>query len=152
MESTATQQTTWCQKKGPEETRTGTGNADMCKDLGWQVPKSPNEQLQGEEHRGQTIQCPFCNIPNAVATKQCACGYYFVKEDYAKASHSVATDEVHKSNAGGDVAWGALWCIGGIAVTAITYSKAAPGGTYIVAWGAILFGAIQFFKGLANIQ
>jgi hypothetical protein len=44
---------------------------------------------------------------------------------------------------------GALWCIGGIAVTAITYQAASGGGTYVVAWGAILFGAIQFFRGLA---
>jgi len=43
--------------------------------------------------------------------------------------------------------YGALWCIGGIIVTAATYSAASPGGTYVVAWGAILFGAIQFFRG-----
>ncbi len=47
-----------------------------------------------------------------------------------------------------DMLYGALWCIGGIIVTAMTYSAAAPGGTYVVAWGAILFGAIQFFRGL----
>ena len=47
--------------------------------------------------------------------------------------------------------FGALWCIGGILVTAITYSAAASssgGGSYFVAYGAIIFGAIQFFKGL----
>ena len=44
--------------------------------------------------------------------------------------------------------YGALWCIGGIVVTAVTYSAASGGGTYIVAWGAIIFGAIQFFYGL----
>lgn len=44
---------------------------------------------------------------------------------------------------------GALWCIGGIVVTATTYSSAVAhgGGTYFVAWGAILFGAIQFLQG-----
>ena len=45
---------------------------------------------------------------------------------------------------------GALWCIGGIAVTAITYSLASEGGPFIVAFGAIIFGAIQFFRGLAQ--
>jgi hypothetical protein len=47
--------------------------------------------------------------------------------------------------------YGALWCIGGILVTAFTYQAAASsptGGHYIVAWGAIIFGAIQFFRGL----
>lgn len=46
--------------------------------------------------------------------------------------------------------YGALWCIGGIVVTAVTYSAAIGGGTYVVAWGAIAFGAIQFFRGLAQ--
>jgi hypothetical protein len=45
---------------------------------------------------------------------------------------------------------GALWCIGGIVVTAITMSMASSGGTYIVAWGAILFGGIQFIQGLVQ--
>ncbi|HEV2176083.1 MAG TPA: hypothetical protein VGW33_02620 [Terriglobia bacterium] len=44
---------------------------------------------------------------------------------------------------------GGLWCVGGIVVTVATYSAAASGGgTYFVAWGAILFGGIQFFKGM----
>ena len=48
--------------------------------------------------------------------------------------------------------YGALWCVGGILVTAVTYMAAAGGGggTYVVAWGAILFGGIQFFRGLAQ--
>jgi hypothetical protein len=46
---------------------------------------------------------------------------------------------------------GALWCIGGIIVTAVTYGAASEGGgTYFVAWGAIIFGGIQFFRGLAQ--
>jgi hypothetical protein len=45
---------------------------------------------------------------------------------------------------------GALWCIGGIVVTALSYQAAANagGGRYVLAWGAILFGGIQFFRGL----
>ena len=49
---------------------------------------------------------------------------------------------------------GGLWCIGGIVVTAMTYQAAVSspsGGTYFVAWGAILFGGIQFLKGLFQI-
>jgi hypothetical protein len=47
-----------------------------------------------------------------------------------------------------DMLVGGVFCIGGILVTAITYSAAAQsGGSYFVAWGAILFGGIQFLKG-----
>lgn len=58
--------------------------------------------------------------------------------------------ESKKENGKKDMLYGALWCIGGIVVTAITYSAASGGGTYIVAWGAIFWGAIQFIKGLIN--
>jgi len=45
---------------------------------------------------------------------------------------------------------GGLWCVGGAVVTVGTYSFAASGGggTYFVAWGAVLFGGYQFLKGL----
>ena len=43
---------------------------------------------------------------------------------------------------------GGAWCGGGIAVTAITYMNASGGGTYVVTWGAIIFGGYQFLKGL----
>ncbi len=48
---------------------------------------------------------------------------------------------------------GAAWCIGGVLVTALSYGAAAHsmgGGSYIVAWGAVIFGAIQFFRGLGQ--
>ena len=49
--------------------------------------------------------------------------------------------------------YGALWCIGGIVVTVVTLGMAMEGGgTYIVAWGAIVFGAIQFFRGLIQLN
>ena len=49
-----------------------------------------------------------------------------------------------------DMLYGALWCIGGIVVTVATMSAASGGGTYVVAWGAIVFGGIQFFRGLTS--
>jgi len=58
--------------------------------------------------------------------------------------------EAKKERAGKDMMYGALWCIGGIIVTAVTYTSATGGGTYVVAWGAILFGAFQFVSGLFN--
>jgi hypothetical protein len=44
--------------------------------------------------------------------------------------------------------YGVLWAAGGITVTVITLAASANGGTYIVAWGAIIFGIIDFFRGL----
>jgi len=47
---------------------------------------------------------------------------------------------------------GALWCIGGLIVTAVSYSAVKDsGGTYIVAWGAVVFGGWQFLKGLFKV-
>ncbi|WP_020471308.1 hypothetical protein [Zavarzinella formosa] len=46
--------------------------------------------------------------------------------------------------------YGALWCGGGIIVTLGTLAMAAGGGSYVVAWGAIIFGAIQFFRGMSQ--
>jgi hypothetical protein len=45
---------------------------------------------------------------------------------------------------------GGLICTLGIGVTLWTYSASLTGGTYVVAWGAILFGAIRFFRGMAD--
>lgn len=45
---------------------------------------------------------------------------------------------------------GALWAIGGTVVTVVTLSAASGGGTYVVAYGAIGIGAIQFVVGLVQ--
>jgi len=44
--------------------------------------------------------------------------------------------------------YGILWAAGGTAVTIATYEAASEGGWFIVAWGAIIFGIIDFFRGL----
>jgi hypothetical protein len=42
--------------------------------------------------------------------------------------------------------YGALWCIGGTIVTVVSLQSASRGG--VIAWGAILFGGIQFIRGV----
>jgi len=74
--------------------------------------------------------------------------------DRESASIVVSNLADHRENARAkagqrDMVVGGLWCAGGLAVTFFTFQAAAGGGTYVVAWGAILFGAIQFFRGLA---
>lgn len=51
-----------------------------------------------------------------------------------------------------NMVFGAAWCVGGTTVTVLTYQAASGGGVYVVAWGAILFGAIQFLQGLAHMS
>ncbi len=60
----------------------------------------------------------------------------------------VATKAVGKKN----MLFGGLWCVGGTVVTVATYAAASSGGgSYFVAWGGIVFGGIQFFKGLYQV-
>jgi hypothetical protein len=49
-----------------------------------------------------------------------------------------------------DITLGAILLVIGIIVTAATYDSASrEGGTYIVAWGPMVYGAIRLIKGLA---
>ena len=56
--------------------------------------------------------------------------------------------EVTKAAGAKNMLYGALWCIGGIVVTVGSMSAASGGGSYVMAWGAILFGGLQFLQGL----
>ena len=60
------------------------------------------------------------------------------------------TPIVTKDVAASQMRTGALWCIGGIAITAITYSAASDGGGYLIMWGPMLWGGWTFLKGLFN--
>lgn len=51
-----------------------------------------------------------------------------------------------------NMAMGALWFIGGLLVTLATYSSAQGGGTYVIAYGAIIAGAIQFLIGAVQLS
>jgi hypothetical protein len=44
---------------------------------------------------------------------------------------------------------GGAWCVGGLAITIVTYASASDGGgTYFIAWGPAIFGGLQFVRGL----
>lgn len=51
-----------------------------------------------------------------------------------------------------DMLRGGLVCALGVTITICTYASALNGGTYIIAWGAIIFGAIRFLRGLTNTE
>jgi len=44
---------------------------------------------------------------------------------------------------------GGLTCACGFIITVWTYTSSLNGGTYIVAWGAIIHGAIRFFRSMS---
>jgi hypothetical protein len=48
---------------------------------------------------------------------------------------------------------GGVVCVVGIVITAWSYAVAEEGGggSYVIAWGAIVFGAIQFVRGLVQV-
>ncbi|HEY4056276.1 MAG TPA: hypothetical protein VGM39_06685 [Kofleriaceae bacterium] len=63
----------------------------------------------------------------------------------------MARDEQRRS-AKSDMLIGAVMCAFGIIVTAATFSSASTGGgTYVIAWGPAIFGAIRFFRGLSRL-
>jgi len=50
-----------------------------------------------------------------------------------------------------NITLGLILVVVGIIVTAATYDSASrSGGTYIIAWGPMVFGAIRLIKGLAS--
>src|SRR5262245_27258186 len=66
---------------------------------------------------------------------------------------TVAQTNVKKEEGTKNMMIGGLICLVGIIITAATYSAASSGsggGKYVVAWGAIVFGAIRFFRGLGQ--
>ena len=48
--------------------------------------------------------------------------------------------------------YGAFFLVGGLIVTGVTYLMAIEGEAYIIAYGAIIFGAIQFLRGWLQSQ
>jgi hypothetical protein len=88
---------------------------------------------------GEASECPKCAAPLAVAP--------------AEAPPDCPADDCSggKNPSGEhDLLVGGLWLVGGIAVTAVTYfiAEEQGGGRYIVAWGAMFFGGVQFLRGL----
>ena len=51
---------------------------------------------------------------------------------------------------GGHIIFGMLLLGGGAIATVVTYAMAAPGGTYFVFWGAMLWGGIEVVRGMAK--
>lgn len=62
-----------------------------------------------------------------------------------KEANSAISDEYKKR-----IVSGLLWMIGGGAVSLITYLAASGGGTYLIFWGAVVWGGIDLLRGIAG--
>lgn len=53
-----------------------------------------------------------------------------------------------------NMAIGGVICVIGLVITIGSYSAASSsptGGSYTIAWGAVIFGGFQFFKGMSQL-
>lgn len=119
-------------------------------------------------------QCGLVNFANSFACKRCNFQFQNYsqphEQSYAYGQQQTFTSQTTAANGGGyassyqqesaagsetaskavrKMIFGALWAIGGTVATVIGYSAASGGGKYIVFWGAILFGAVDFIAGLS---
>ena len=123
-----------------------------------------------------SVNCPNCRLINPDGTQRCDCGYDFESRTIkpsllvAEQSKKVAAHVQNLIEAHGGVEAalrdvgrrnmirGACWFVGGLLVTGATYSVAVQqtqtGGrsSYMVAWGAVVFGALQFFRGVSQYR
>src|SRR5258705_8440026 len=98
-------------------------------------------------------KCTYCGRENGDDGAQCGgCGASLGPESTAAQASEGVPPKIERTVREKRILYGALWCAGGVLVTIITYISALErgGGTYIIAWGAILFGAFQLLRGLTN--
>jgi hypothetical protein len=95
-------------------------------------------------------KCDYCGRENAAGALRCSgCGSDRANPGGITPMAEPIPDDSTRRAAEKRMVRGALWCIGGILVTGTTYLLASgpAGGTYVIAWGAIVFGAVEFICG-----
>lgn len=128
------------------------------------------------------MECPKCKNTRITDAGECSrCGYKFpasdlIQDEFTGKYITVVTSESQNQSIVAEkriktpavkvqnekyaaskkrLISGLFWCIGGIAVTAITYREASSsptGGHYVIAWGAILFGFWDIITGLYGMS
>jgi hypothetical protein len=96
--------------------------------------------------------CPRCGKDVPGWRDHCLdCGYDFRPPDLSAPPRDASERASHPVGVG-DMVIGGLICAVGVVVTLATYNEAASngGGSYIIAWGAIVFGGIRFLRGVAR--
>ena len=101
-----------------------------------------------EEMTGRNIDAaveePKCDESTSEDYDEEPCGGPATDDD-----DSAAEDEdCELQDARRNIRAGALWCVGGLAFSFASYYFTEAGGRYFVATGAIVYGALQAFRGL----
>jgi hypothetical protein len=101
-------------------------------------------------------ECPNCGLVNPARAQRCDCGFDFssqtMERSYLQKKTPVDRQAAERKYAR-HMGIGLLLVIVGIIVTAASYSAAASnpsGGRYIIAYGAVAAGIVEFFIGLAG--
>ena len=90
--------------------------------------------------KGETVSQIVESMVSQGFTQEDAAGIVgHVNVEFRKAMASVGLRRIRA---------GALWAVGGTAVTVYTYMSATAGGSYVVAWGAVIFGVYDMIRGL----
>ena len=99
-------------------------------------------------------RCPACALVNPGTATRCDCGWSFVTssvESRGDEQPSVEDLQVaRRARADRMIIIGTVSLVIGALITAATYSSASQsGGTYIIAYGAIITGIVEIVTGLA---
>ena len=99
-------------------------------------------------------KCSYCGIENNDGSTNCAgCGTLLTgaRAD-VEASQDPGVENPRRAYGQKLMTRGIIWFVGGLAVTLFSYLAAVSspyGGHYVIAFGAIVFGMAQFFRGRA---
>jgi hypothetical protein len=99
----------------------------------------------------------MCKLVNPATAVLCDCGWSFVDRKLAERPRDLAREDVrqHERRAGAhrQLGIGALLLLGGVGITAATYATASTsGGSYVIAYGAIIVGIIKIIRGTVGLN
>jgi hypothetical protein len=102
-------------------------------------------QLTVPQARNYAADMLFSQGKNSYEVVQALVSFGIAEEDANGIVEDLEAEVVsaRRSKAQKDMLYGALWCIGGIVLTMANVG--------FIFWGAIVFGAIQFFRGATNL-
>ena len=96
------------------------------------------------------FKCSYCGKENPDQSTKCSeCGTAPANDsDDPEASLNEESEDPGRAAGKKRMMQGTLWFLGGSFVTLFSYMDAASSTSYyIVAWGALLYGAVEFFQG-----
>ncbi len=111
-------------------------------------PAPTSEEMIDAVYRFAAEQLEQGKSPAAVADLLMHKGLSADDADDVVAQLREARSRAARSAGKRNMLFGGLWLFGGLAVTLGTMFMADGGGKFMVAWGAVLFGGIQFVRGL----